>query len=211
MRSNGEDVDGSQRRVDRLTWLEAVTHEDHGAPHAGIRLALVVLALSMNGAGDMNPKFAPSQVKIGKRCLAGERTVRRHLEAAIRLGWLQRVEAHRDRGRNWKRYAYRATVPANFPESELLQTHARGAAKLAGAYQEDRPNGAGGPAKSCNEDRPNWPTIPPRSSLIRNPSGADAPAPEARAPQDLETDPPPRSSAERIMARIRARAAGGAA
>lgn len=193
-------MEGLPRRVDRLTWMEALSHEQFGAPHAGVRLVLLVVALSMNGAGDMNPKYAPSQIKLGKRCLAGERTVRRHLDAAVKLGWVERVEAHRGRGHNWKRYAYRATVPADFPEEELRQARARGPANLAGPLEEDRPIGAEGPAKSCKKDRPIWPTIPPKESLKRNPSDADAPAPEARAP--LEPGPAlPANLAKRLVAR----------
>lgn len=145
------------RRVGRLTWLEAVTHEKHGAPHPQMRHVLLTLALHMNAKG---ASCFPSQGTVAKRTLLNERVVRRHLAAAAREGWIRRVLFPRRHGLNWKRTRYFATVPASFPDAELRALHAGGPVTLSAPSTISK-----GEDRNDTRDRTPCPPIPPIGTL----------------------------------------------
>jgi len=145
------------RRVARLTWIEAVAHDKHGAPHPQMRHVLLTLALHMNAKG---ASCFPSQGTVAKRTLLNERVVRRHLAAAEAAGWIRRVLFPRKHGLNWRRHKYFATVPASFPVAELVAVHAVGQDTLSAPSTISK-----GEDRNDTRDRTPCPLIPPTRTL----------------------------------------------
>lgn len=101
--------------VDKYGWQHAILSE-HGPDSPHLRLVLVAISLHMNASGT---GAWPSQSLIAKRAGVGLRSVKRHVEAAQRTGWLMRSRT-RIEGRKWLGTAYEASVPEsvymNLPE-----------------------------------------------------------------------------------------------
>lgn len=101
--------------VDKYGWQHAILSE-HGPDNPHLRLVLVAISLHMNASGS---GAWPSQSLIAKRAGVGLRSVKRHVKAAQRTGWLMRSRT-RIEGRKWRGTAYEASVPEsvyiNLPE-----------------------------------------------------------------------------------------------
>lgn len=92
------------RAVKVWTWRRAL--RDHGPPSNGLLLTLYTLSTYMDNDG-----FAfPGQATIARGARVSERTVRRHVDQAVSLGWLH-VEPTRGQGQAWRGIAYRAAIP----------------------------------------------------------------------------------------------------
>jgi hypothetical protein len=92
--------------VDRYTWQQQICGE-HGPNNSTARLILLAISLHMNADGS---GAWPSQKTIAARALVTDRAVRKHLEIAVRHGWLARSIAGRN-GQGWALHEYGAVVP----------------------------------------------------------------------------------------------------
>lgn len=92
--------------VDRYTWQQSILSMD-GPPGGQVRLVLVAISLHMNSHGI---GAWPSQQTIADRASIGLRSVKRHLEVADSLGWIERRRA-KLAGQKWRRTEYGAMVP----------------------------------------------------------------------------------------------------
>ena len=79
---------------------------ENGPKTPGIRHVLLTLNHHMDNHGSCFPGVAT----IARETMLDERTVRRHLTAAVDQSWLKR-ESRRAAGRAWRRYEYQATYP----------------------------------------------------------------------------------------------------
>ena len=70
---------------DRWEWRDLFASE-HGPPDPSTRLVLFVLSLHMNQNGE---NAFPAQQLIATRTGLSERSVRTHLDHAVRGGWLR--------------------------------------------------------------------------------------------------------------------------
>ena len=95
------------RTVDLFAWRNAIMSE-HGPPNPLARLVLLTVSLHMQADGS---GAWPAQTSISKRAKVGLRSVKRHLETAERLGWIERTQ-ERIPGKKWRRTNYEACVPA---------------------------------------------------------------------------------------------------
>jgi len=94
------------RAVKVWTWRRAL--RDHGPASNGLLLTLYTLSTFMDNDGFCYP----GQATIARGARVSERTVRRHVDKAVSLGWLH-VEPTRGQGQAWRGIAYRATIPDN--------------------------------------------------------------------------------------------------
>ncbi|MGO8854414.1 MAG: helix-turn-helix domain-containing protein [Steroidobacteraceae bacterium] len=94
------------RECERWEWREILASE-HGPPDPSTRLVLFVLALHMNSQGG---SCYPSQQTIATRTGLSERSVRNHLQAAEKLGWIK-VSTLRRPKQAWFNHEYVATIP----------------------------------------------------------------------------------------------------
>jgi hypothetical protein len=79
---------------------------DHGPEDAAVLLTLYTIGTYMNNTG-----YAyPSQKTIAHGARASTRTVQRHIQQALREGWLG-IELAGRGGQGWRHNAYRAAVP----------------------------------------------------------------------------------------------------
>lgn len=117
----------------RHRWLIGVRYGVHSkrlSPR--VAFTLLMLGTYMNADGG---RCWPSQARLALECNAGERTVRRHLEEAERLGWICR-RRRMGAGQAWAITSYQASLPADVNDhlDEYMKTASllEGAAKLAG-------------------------------------------------------------------------------
>ena len=99
-----------RKAVKVWTWRRLL--RDHAPAGAAGRFVTTLLTLAtwMDEDG-----FAfPNQSSIALGARISERTVRRHLADAERLGWLS-IDSVNLGGLGWRRHEYRATVPTNVP------------------------------------------------------------------------------------------------
>ena len=96
-----------------FAWRWAVMSEA-GPDNPLSKLVCMALSLHMkdHGAGAF-----PTQASLAKASGMGLRSVKRHLEALERNGWVQRVKV-RDPGKTWAKTLYTAVVPDRFKVSE---------------------------------------------------------------------------------------------
>jgi hypothetical protein len=195
-------------RVSRLTWLEAISHEVHGAAEAHTRHVLMTIALYMNANGETSRKYPPTQATLAKRTKLHKRSIIRHLALADRDGWLERQEFRLDYGQDWKQHLYRARVPDAFPQ---VQLRARGGDSVSPPSDEVVTQRAQGGDTACKKVVTQSHTLIP----LKNPSkeslsGAAAPSDRILDPDYIGPRGPAAETMKRITARVRARAAGGA-
>jgi hypothetical protein len=110
----------------RYPWRCAVL-SDNGPECPGMRHVLITMNHHMDNSGRCFPGIA----LIARETRLDERTVRRHLTAAVKLGWLKR-ESRRTAGRAWRKYEYQAAYPQGAgimpaPNARGAGTGARGA------------------------------------------------------------------------------------
>ncbi len=99
------------RAVKPWTWRRAL--RDHGPDQQGLLLTLYTLGTFMDDNG-----FAyPGQQTLAHGARASVRTIRRHMEQAQKLGWVEFELAGRS-GQGWRRYIYRCAVPDHVPLGE---------------------------------------------------------------------------------------------
>jgi hypothetical protein len=100
------------RPVSPWTWRRAL--RDYGPDDPGLLVSLYTLNTYMDRDG-----YAwPSQSLWAKGSRVTERTIRRHMERAVALGWLA-VETAGRTGQGWRHYAYRACVPDHLQLDDL--------------------------------------------------------------------------------------------
>lgn len=92
---------------DRYEWCDLIASE-HGPPDPSTRLVLFVLSLHMNRQGE---NAFPSQKKIAVRSALSERSVRTHLDHAVKGGWLRISQKPRKSGHAWFVHEYTPTIP----------------------------------------------------------------------------------------------------
>lgn len=90
----------------RWEWRDLFA-SDVGPPDPSTRLVLFVLAIYMNEHGE---KCFPSQQTIAARTGLSERSVRNHLQAAEKLGWLK-IYLRPRKGQSWFSHEYMPTIP----------------------------------------------------------------------------------------------------
>jgi len=98
--------------IDLYAWRNAVMSE-RGPSNPLARLVLMAISLHMKSDGT---GAWPAQKLLAERTGMGERSVRRHLDALDRDGWIGRIRVRRDGGHAWYRTEYEALVPDNVYE-----------------------------------------------------------------------------------------------
>jgi hypothetical protein len=96
---------------ERWQWRELLASE-RGPPDSCTRLVLFVLALHMNQTGQ---NAFPSQVTLARRSGLSERSVRKHLDIARKLGWIK-IHNKPRKGKAWFVHEYVACVPDQLGE-----------------------------------------------------------------------------------------------
>lgn len=191
-----------RRRVDVHTWRDAVASAD-GPRSPQARHVLLTLALHMapDGSGAW-----PSQALLVERTGLGERTVRRALAAADTDGWLAREYVRRDRGQNWRRTVYAATLPARLetPAGGPVIVAAPSPKKVRSETQKVRSATTEGPVRDDTKVRSRRPLNSPieLSKNIPLGAGAGASSPEGLAPA-LPTRTP-EAELQRLRDQVRA-------
>ena len=109
------------RAVAPWTWRRAL--RDHGPDDRSILLTLYVVGTFMGRDGTC----FPSQPTIAKGARVSERTVRRQLEQAQKLGWIG-IETMNAGGHGWRKNVYRCAVPDDVEIDEKDE-------KVAGAIE----------------------------------------------------------------------------
>ena len=94
------------KSVDRYRWQQAILSKT-GPANATARLILISISMHMNSRGE---SAWPSQATIAMRAFVSRRSVVKHLEAAVRDGWISRYGAGRN-GQGWRLSGYLAVVP----------------------------------------------------------------------------------------------------
>lgn len=94
------------RRTAVKLWTWRRMLRDHGPPQPGLLLTLYTIGTWMDSDG----YCYPSQKEIAKGARVSDRTVKRHVEQARKLGWLH-TEPGPMGGKGWRLTAYFATVP----------------------------------------------------------------------------------------------------
>jgi Helix-turn-helix domain len=178
--------------IDVYAWRNAIM-SDNGPTNPLARLVLMAVSLHMKADGT---GAWPAQKLLAVRACMGERSVRRHLEIAERLGWIERTRTRRDKGRAWYRTEYAACVPddvyVNMPERpwESDPTWRREPAIVAATHQQI-PNALG---VSSDDNRPTSTRVPangarqPATQARVPANGARQPATQARVPANGDTD-----------------------
>ncbi|MCC5811300.1 MAG: helix-turn-helix domain-containing protein [Ectothiorhodospiraceae bacterium] len=98
----------------RMQWISTVV-SDQGPPQPVTRHVLLTLATHMDSAGNCFPGIR----LLAEETRLDESTVRRHLRTAVDGGWLSRhTVGAPNGGQGWRRYRYRALVPAEGAEPD---------------------------------------------------------------------------------------------
>jgi Helix-turn-helix domain len=88
---------------------------DHGPGDSTQKLCLFAVNAFMKDGGDCYP----SQRAIAKAAGLAEYTVQKAIAAILEAGWLC-AETHKAKGKAWKRYSYRASVPDALADCETM-------------------------------------------------------------------------------------------
>jgi hypothetical protein len=199
-------MDPADARPVAFRWLELVLSK-HGP--ASPKTKLVLAAVFQRIDWDTGAGFFESSRSLAERLGLSKSTAAWALRSACDVGpFLKRKE--RACGKEpWRRGF---TYSLAFPDGALSPCTDRREKDCPSTGTEEAPVSKieGGPVQNQAQPCPAGGTYSPLNPHL-NPQSAPAPAPSARAARDLETDPVSRTAAERITARIRARAAGGAA
>lgn len=167
-------VDG--QAVDRHRWRDAILSELGPAnPIARVVLLAVAQHMKADGTGAW-----PSQQTLAARAGVGERSARRHLDIAARLGWIERERVRRAGGRNWYFTEYCAVVPPavydSLPERpwEADPDWRRRPARVAATDTDNRPHGpvlSATTGQSVHEYRPETTRVPATVAATTGQSG----------------------------------------
>jgi hypothetical protein len=155
-----------------------VIMSENGPTNPLARLALMAVSLHMKADGT---GAWPAQKLLAVRACMGERSVRRHLEIAERLGWIERTRTRRDKGRAWYRTEYTACVPddvyVNMHERPWdADPHWRREPATTAATHQQESNAL----DVSNDNRPTTTRVPA--------TGARQPATGARVPANHDTE-----------------------
>jgi Helix-turn-helix domain len=101
-----------------------VVMSSYGPPEFATRLVLVAISISL--FDDTGDGAFPGQALIAERTKLSERHVRRHIDEAVRLGWIETQKVRRRHGRSWYRLAYR--IPDAI-RGRIIENHAKLKAK----------------------------------------------------------------------------------
>ena len=153
-----------------LRWRSMVL-SDAGPATSGARFVLLALSTYMDSDG---ASCFPSIETLAQATQLSDKTVRTHLAAAERVGWITRELRGRNAGQAWKGYEYAATLP----KGAVIVTGpvAKGAVIITGRSNKGPANTGEGAVNGTQKVRQPLPTISPVELSNNSTTGARSPS-----------------------------------